>query len=284
MSTAARDGQDVELHGRVAVVTGAASGLGAAMATRFARAGMRLVLADIEAEPLERVARELADAGAELHTKVVDVRDGAAVDALAALAYERCGAVHVLCNNAGVAVGGRSWQLTEHDWQWVLGVDLWGVIHGVRAFVPRMLAAGAPGHIVNTGSMTSLLAVPNLAAYGAAKAGVASLSESLYLELQAEGADIGVSVLCPGFIETRIRDSARNRPADLTVTAPARARRRSTDGVTSRLTAADVADAVVDAIVQREFWILTHDEYREPIVERATGIGAGGRPTAPPIW
>jgi NAD(P)-dependent dehydrogenase (short-subunit alcohol dehydrogenase family) len=273
----------LELEHRVAVITGAASGLGAAMARRFSSAQMRLVLADIEEGPLDRLARELTDAGTDVHTMVVDVSDGEAVAALADLAYARCDAVHVLCNNAGVATGGRAWELTEADWRWVLDVDLWGVIHGVRAFVPRMIASGQPGHVVNTGSMTSLLAVPALAAYGAAKSAVASLSESLYLDLEAAGADIGVSVLCPGYVHTQIRDSARNRPDDV-ADAPPRPRQRSTDGVTPRMTAADVADAVANAVVHRDFWILTHDEYRPVIRARAEGIGAGGRPLAPPIW
>ena len=282
--TSATGDRQLELDGRVAVITGAASGLGAAMAHRFAAARMRLVLADIEHAPLERLAGELTDGGTDVHTMVVDVRDGASVAALADLAYARCGAVHVLCNNAGVAAGGRAWEMTEADWSWVLGVDLWGVIHGVRAFVPRMIAGGEPGHVVNTGSMTSLLAVPGLAAYGAAKSAVASLSESLSLDLEAEGADIGVSVLCPGYVETRIRDSARNRPDDVAEAAPPRPRTRTTDGVTPRMTAADVADEVAHAVIHRDFWILTHRDYRPLIRARAEGIGAGGRPRTPPIW
>jgi NAD(P)-dependent dehydrogenase (short-subunit alcohol dehydrogenase family) len=271
-----------KLEGRVAVITGAASGLGAAMARRFATAQMRLVLADIEPGPLEHLAGELSDAGTEVHTMVVDVRHGESVAALAAFAYATCGAVHVLCNNAGVAAGGRAWEMTDAEWRWVLDVDLWGVIHGVRAFVPRMIAGGEAGHIVNTGSVASLLAFPALAAYSAAKSAVASLSESLYLDLEAEGVDIGVSVLCPGYVHTQIRDSARNRPDDIEPQPPRP--RRTTDGVTPRMTATDVADAVARAVVHRDFWILTHDEYRPTIQARAEGIGAGGRPLPPPVW
>jgi NAD(P)-dependent dehydrogenase (short-subunit alcohol dehydrogenase family) len=272
------------LSGRVAVVTGAASGLGAAMARRFALAGMRLVLADIEQAALNAVAKQLAESGADVLAMVVDVRDSATVDLLADLTYERFGAAHVLCNNAGVAAGARTWELTEADWQWVLGVNLMGVVNGIRCFVPRMLAGGQPGHVVNTGSVTSLLAMPYLAAYAVSKAGVASLSESLALDLAAEGADIGVSVLCPGHLETGIADSARNRPSDVAATASARPRPRTSDGVVARMTPGDVADAVVRAIVADQFWILTHDEYRPVIERRAAGIGAGGRPFVPPVW
>lgn len=186
--------------------------------------------------------------------------------------------------NAGVAAGGRTWKLTHADWEWVLGVDLWGVINGVRAFVPRMVAAGRPGHVVNTGSMTSLLAMPNLASYGAAKAAVASLSESLALDLTAVGADIGVSVLCPGYIGTGIRDSARNRPADLAATASGAPRRRSTDDIEPQMTAAEVADAVVDAVLEQKFWILTHPAYGPLIAERAARIPTGGQPVVAPVW
>lgn len=272
------------LRGRVAVVTGAASGLGAAMARRFAGAGMRLVVADIEADPLGAITAELTSAGTEVASMVVDVRDAAAVDALADLAYTRFGEVAVLCNNAGVATGGLTWELTHADWEWVLGVDLWGVINGVRSFVPRMVAAGRTGHVVNTGSMTSLLAMPNLATYGAAKAAVASLSETLALDLAGVGAEIGVSVLCPGYIGTRIRDSARNRPAELPGAASTRPRQRSTDGVEPQMTALDVADAVVDAIFHEKFWILTHTAYGSLIEERASTIASGGQPQVWPVW
>ena len=275
---------ETPLAGRVAVVTGAASGLGAAMARRFAAAGMRVALADIEQGPLDDTASTIALEGPEVFAHAVDVRDGAAMDAFADAVFARWGIVHVLCNNAGVAAGGRAWELSVSDWQWVLGVDLWGVINGLRAFVPGMIERGEPGHVVNTGSMTSLLAVPNLAAYGAAKAAVASLSETLALDLAAEGANIGVSVLCPGHIETAISNSARNRPADVAAVAPARPRRRTTDGVASRMSADEVAERVLTAIVHDQFWILTHEEYRPLLVERAEGIGGGGRPSPPPIW
>ena len=272
------------LAGRVAVVTGAASGLGRAMAVRFAGEGMRLVLADIEPEPLRALEQELADRGSDVVADVVDVSRAEDIDRLATVAFERFGAVHVLCNNAGVVKRARSWALTEDDWRWVLGVDLWSVVHAVRAFVPRMLALGEPGHLVNTASMAGLLPIPNLAAYSVAKSGVVALSEVLQLDLDAEGAQIGVSVLCPGFIPTRITESERNRPTQLGDTSSAPPVARTTAGVTPTMDADEVAGQVVDAIRANRFWILTHDDYREVIRDRAAGIGTDARPVAPPIW
>jgi NAD(P)-dependent dehydrogenase (short-subunit alcohol dehydrogenase family) len=272
------------LTGRTAVITGAASGLGRAMAERMAGEGMQLVIADIEADPLAEVAELLAAGGAAVVSEQVDVSRAEDIERLAAVAYERFGAVHVLCNNAGVVKRARTWDLTVDDWRWVLGVDLWSVIHAVRTFVPRMLDGGDGGHIVNTASMSGLLPIPNLGAYSVAKSAVVALSEALQLDFDAVGARIGVSVLCPGFIATRITDSERNRPTELTDSAPIPAVARTSAGVTATMDAADVAGAVVDAIRDNRFWILTHDAYREIIEARAAGIGAGGRPAAPPIW
>ncbi len=273
-----------DLAGRVAVITGAASGLGRAMAERMAAEGMRLVLADIEPAPLAEVARTLGEAETEVATQVADVSRAADIDRLAEVAFDRFGAVHVLCNNAGVVKRARSWELTVDDWQWVLGVDLWSVIHAVRAFVPRMLAHAEGGHIVNTASMSGLLPIPNLAAYSVAKAAVVALSEALQLDLDAVGASIGVSVLCPGFIATRITESERNRPGELADAAPPPAVARTTAGVQTTMDAADVAEHVLDAIRANRFWILTHGAYKDVIRERAAGIGTDARPAAPPIW
>ena len=183
-----------DLPGRVAVVTGAAGGLGRAMAERFAAEGMRVVLSDIDRPGLDEVAAELGDAGAQVHAVAADVSAADDVGHLADEAFGRFGAVHLLCNNAGVVKSARAWDLTVDDWQWVLGVDLWSVVHGIRSFLPRMLAQGGSGHVVNTASMTGLLPMPRLAAYSTAKSGVVALSESLQHDLEAEGADIGVSV------------------------------------------------------------------------------------------
>ena len=250
------------LNGRTAVITGAASGLGRAMAERMAAEGMRLVLADIEAEPLDDLGVRLGDDGTEVVTQRTDVSQAGDIDRLAALAFDRFGAVHVLCNNAGVVKRARSWELTDDDWRWVLDVDLWSVIHAVRAFVPRMLEQSEGGHIVNTASMSGLLPIPNLAAYSVAKAAVVALSEALQLDLDAEGASIGVSVLCPGFIATRITESERNRPAERTESAAVPAVARTTAGVQPTMDAAEVAGQVVDAIRTNRFWILTHQAYR----------------------
>lgn len=213
------------LQDRVAVVTGAASGLGLAMSKRFAEAGMKVVLADIEADRLDAAVAELRAAGHDatgVVTDVTDVADAGAVDHLAAAAFDTHGAVHVLCNNAGVVKRARVWELTLDDWNWVLNVDFWSVVHGLRAFVPRMLEQDAGGHIVNTSSMAGLLPMPNLGAYAAAKSAVLALSLSLQTELDQLGSSLGVSVLCPGFIATGITDSARNRPAALADQAPLR--------------------------------------------------------------
>lgn len=201
-----------DLQGKVAVVTGAASGIGRALARDFARRGMRVVLADVEPGPLDEAAREAGEAGGECLAVPTDVASLAAVQALADAAYERFGAVHVLCNNAGVTAGGVPLAELEHaDWQWVLGVNLWGVVHGVEAFLPRMLAGGAEGHIVNTASILGQAVLwPNTAPYVTSKFAVVGLSEALALEL--EGTPIGVTVICPGSVDTGIYEAERNRP------------------------------------------------------------------------
>ena len=273
-----------ELDGHVAVVTGAANGLGLAMTQRFAAAGMAVVLADVEADRLEATVGGLRAAGHEVHGVVTDVADEAAVNRLADAAFDRYGAVHVLCNNAGVVKRARVWELTTDDWRWVMGVDFWGVVHGLRAFVPRMLAQAEQGHVVNTASMAGLLPIPNLGAYAAAKSAVVGLSLSMRTELDQMGAELGVSVLCPGFIATGITDSARNRPAELADAAAPPNVPRTSAATVATLTADDVAEQVVDAIVTNRFWILTHDRYRPVIREHAASIGTDAAPQPAPIW
>lgn len=268
---------------RVAVVTGAASGLGRAMANRFASEGMRVALADIDAMGVREVEAELKELGATVLAEPVDVSRHEDVDRLADRTFEEFGAVHLLCNNAGVTKRARAWALTLDDWTWVLNVDLWSTIYGIRAFVPRMLEQGEPGHVVNTASVTGLLPMAGLAAYSTAKTAVVGLSESLALDLAAEGSEIGVSVFCPGFVPTRIADSARNRPEGLAESAPSAGVRNSST-VQSTLTAEEAVDQLLDAVISGRFWVLTHPAYQEVIQRRAAGIGTDAQPTNPPVW
>ena len=204
-----------ELRGRVAVVTGAASGIGFALAERFATEGMKIVMADVEGPALTSAAEALRSKAPAVLAVQIDVSRADEVERLACETYDRFGAAHVLCNNAGVEVIGAVHEHSLADWQWVINVNLWGVIHGVRAFVPRMLASGDEAHIVNTSSMAGLTTAPFMAVYDVTKHGVMALSESMYKEFQTTGAPIGVSVVCPGLINTKIMRSSRNRPQDL---------------------------------------------------------------------
>ena len=266
------------LDGKVAVVTGGASGIGRAVATRFAEAGMRVVLADIQEDALDRTASELAAAGHQVIGVRTDVSVGESVEALAATVMAEFGAVHVLHNNAGVGVGGYLWTHTQRDWEWVLGVNLWGVIHGVRVFVPLMISQGEPAHIVNTASMAGLISVPGLGAYNVSKHGVVTLSETLERDLRIAGAPIGVSVLCPGLVMTNIFESHRNRPGDisdegqdpgllgLTAAADGSARADALESFGTMLTPEQVATAVLEGVVDDHFYILTHPEPARSLV------------------
>lgn len=204
------------LQDRVAVVTGAAGGIGLAIAEAFLAEGMRVVLADIDRPVLDAEVERLAEVG-EVLGVVTNVADQASVDALAATAADRFGAVHVIVNNAGVSAQGNSWEMSHEEWERVLGVNLWGVIHGIRSFVPRLLANGDEGHVVNTASMASVTATPRLAAYTAAKAGVLGLSDSLRGELRKVGAPIGVSVVMPGMIRSRMNTGSTTPPSAVSV-------------------------------------------------------------------
>lgn len=278
-----------ELNGKVAVVTGAGSGLGRAMAQRFGREGMRLMLADIDSDRLHRVGDEFDAAGYEVQTLVTDVSKQSQVDGLADLTYERFKAAHVLCNNAGVAVVGTAWERSKHDWEWALGVNLWSVIHGIRAFVPRMLEQGVQGHIVNTASVAGLLCPPLSGPYVATKHAVVGLSECLFHDLALRQATIGVSVLCPGFVKTSISESEKARPDDLKNPVPVDdpfARDVETfykGAVEQGIDPARVADAVVEAITHQKFWVLTHPEFEKPLRERFEGILEGRNPPTRPL-
>jgi NAD(P)-dependent dehydrogenase (short-subunit alcohol dehydrogenase family) len=213
-----------DFAGRVAVVTGAASGIGLALATRFAEAGMRLVLADVEAAALEAARAGIEGKGGTAIAVRADVMREEDVERLAGAAFDTWGNVHVLCNNAGVGGGAGAdgvWNVQPEDWDWVLGVNFRGVLHGIRQFVPRMLAKGEPGHVVNTASAAGLVTGATGAPYTVSKHGVVALSEILYKDLKARGAKLSVSVLCPGWVDTRIIDSERNRPEALAPKAAA---------------------------------------------------------------
>jgi NAD(P)-dependent dehydrogenase (short-subunit alcohol dehydrogenase family) len=252
-------------EGRVAVVTGAASGIGLALAQRFAAEGMKVVMADVEAEALDRAAAAVrATTPAVLATRV-DVARAEDVERLARETYAAFGAAHVVCNNAGVAVIGAVHEHSLADWQWVLGVNLWGVIHGVEAFVPRMVAQKQPGHVVNTASMAGLIASQGLGVYNTTKYAVVGLSETLQKDLR--GYDIGVSVLCPMGVNTAIRQSERNRPAALRNQATER-EGRAVELIGRYLSPDHVAERVLRAIYANRLYVITHEEGLTPLKRR----------------
>jgi NAD(P)-dependent dehydrogenase (short-subunit alcohol dehydrogenase family) len=250
-----------EFAGRVAVVTGGASGIGLALARRFAHEGMKVVLGDVEAPALDDALTLLKSDGADVHGVVTDVSDPTQMQALADAALERFGAVHVVCNNAGVGAGGLSWETPLSTWEWVLGVNLWGVIHGIRTFVPILLQQ-EEGHVVNTASLAGLVAGPFMGPYNASKHAVVAISETLHHELAMAGAKVKVSVLCPGWVNTGIADSGRNRPAHLRLDdgPPADGAELLRSVLQTGMAPETVAEKVLAAIGDEQFWILTHDD------------------------
>jgi len=278
-----------DLEGRVAVITGGASGIGLAMAQRFAAEGMKLVLGDIERPVLQRAGEALRQSGADVVTVPTDVSLEADVSALAATAFEHFGDVHLICNNAGV--GSRGLPIAElplEDFEWVLAVNLFGVIHGLRAFLPH-LRANDVGHIVNTASTSGLYYLPRMGPYNASKAAVVALSETLRFELAAEGSKVGVSVLCPSWVRTNISTADRNRPERFSysldtdqmaqVTAyKARRRQQAPRGAEP----ADIAEQVCKAVKANRFYILTHPASLDVFDARARRILAGDDPVEPP--
>ncbi len=255
-----------EFAGRVAVVTGAGSGMGKAFAQRFAAEGMKIVAADIQEDALAASVEELEKGGHEVIGVRTDVSDFDSVRALADAAVDRFGAVHLLCNNAGVEgyLDGPIWAATGKDWEWTVGVNFWSVVHGVRAFVPRMLEHGEPAHIVNTCSMTSVVTASNM--YGITKHAVRALSEALYGQLKQRGARVGISVLCPGVVNTRLFAGERHRPAELRNEQPAgpRPSEAMRQGWFARaaqsLQPAEVAEILLRAIRDGRFYVYTdHD-------------------------
>lgn len=263
-----------KLRGKVAVVTGGASGIGFALCERFAAEGMHVVMADVEPDALSEAASRL---DAEVLAVPVDVRSWAAMDQLAARTFERFGATHVLCNNAGVQLDRRTWEMTPDEWEWLMGVNLGGVIHGIHAFLPRMIDSGESGHVVNTASIGGLIAFPGIGPYTSAKFAVVGLSEGLAHDLAGDGLPIGVSLLCPGPVMTGLRENSGRLRPDADGPGPT-----SLDGV-DRMSPSEVAGAVVDGIRTGRFWILTHPEYGDLIRRRTEGILESGAVVAAAI-
>ena len=259
-----------DVRGRTAFITGGASGMGLAMARSFTKAGMKVVVADVEQAALDAVQAEFEAANVEFLVLRVDVTDRDGMEAAAAETEGRFGKVHVLCNNAGVAVGGAIDRMAYNDWDWVVGVNLGGVVNGIQAFVPRIKAHGEGGHIVNTASMAGHLAIPGLSVYTATKFAVVGMSETMRADLAAQ--DIGVSVLCPGVVNTNIFTSERNRPKGLPGTdlalladadaSPAEQAVRLEELRASALEPAVVGDMVLHAIREDEFYIFSHPEFK----------------------
>jgi len=269
--------EDVIARGNVAVITGGASGIGLAMAERFITAGMAVLLADIDEPKLRNVEARLTEAGANVATRICNTASQNEVAELAEFAIDRFGAVHVLCNNAGIAGVGDAWVDSMELWDRVIGVNLYGVIHGVRSFLPIMQHQGI-GHIVNTASIAGLLGIPGAAPYNVTKHGVVALSEGLFIELELTGSSVGVSVLCPGFVKTDLMDNEPDR-----VESPIGEFMGETirTGVATGVPASGIADQVIDAISAGQFWILTHPDLRHLPVERMQRAASQTNPTLP---
>ena len=267
-----------EFKGKVAVITGAASGIGRGIAERCVREGMNVVLADIEQAALDKAEADLRAAGGTVLGVRTDVSKRGDVELLARRALDAFGQVHLLFNNAGVAAGGAPWEATWNDWEWVTGVNLWGVIHGVKVFTPLMLAQNTECHIVNTSSTAGLIVGAGSAPYAVTKHAVVALSESLYLALQQRNSLVKVSVLCPGLVRTNIADAERNRPADLRnepvpMSPEMQAALAALEAaIASGMRPEQLADVVFDSLQKEQFYILTHPEWTEVIQLRTEAL------------
>lgn len=278
-----------DFKNKTAVITGAGSGFGLEFVRRAAALGMNVVMADIQADALDAAHDELRSNGARIYARVVDVSDAAQVEALAVAATQTFGDIHLLFNNAGVGSGGLLWENSVADWEWTLGVNLWGVIHGIRAFVPRMLAsaAAAPhyrGHVVNTASMAGLLNPPLSGVYNVSKHAVVSLSETLYHDLSLVNDQVHCSVLCPFYVPTGINRSYRNRPDPAaTLTRSQRVAGAMTDKAvgSGRVSAAEVAAMTFDAVAENRFYIASHPKALEGVRQRAEEIVSQQNPSDP---
>jgi len=258
-----------DLSGKVAFVTGGASGIGLAMAQAFAKEGAKVVLADIEAEPLKQAEADLRESGAEVLGVQCDVSDPASVAAAADSAIEAFGKVHILCNNAGVAPAGAIEETTPEDWQWCLGVNLMGVVHGLQTFIPKIKEHGEGGHIINTASVAGLMALPTLGIYTAAKYAVVGISEVLRGEVTPDG--IGVSVLCPSFVKTRLHEGHRNRPADLG-SSPEEPNAFMAQMLAVATEPDVIADRGVRGVKRGDFYIFPHVDMKAGFEARANEI------------
>jgi NAD(P)-dependent dehydrogenase (short-subunit alcohol dehydrogenase family) len=276
---------------RTAVITGAASGFGLESSRIAAKRGMNVVMADVQQDALDRAAAEIGGLGASVLPYRLDVSKAAEVEALGAATLQRFGAPHIVFNNAGVGAGGLIWETTVADWDWVLGVNIMGVAHGIRVFTPMMLAAAAKdpqyeGHIVNTASMAGLINAPNMGVYNVSKHAVVAMSETLYQDLRLVTEQIGASVLCPFFVPTGITESQRNRPQALAADKPTKSQligKAMTDRAVGRgkLTAADVAGFVFDAIGAGRFYIYSHPNSLSSVQTRLEDIMQSRNPTDP---
>jgi NAD(P)-dependent dehydrogenase (short-subunit alcohol dehydrogenase family) len=280
-----------DFKGTTAVLTGAGSGFGLECARIGAARGMNLVLVDVQQDALDKAQAEMEAAGAQVLARKVDVANAAQMEELARAVQQRFGAPHFVFNNAGVGAGGLVWENTVADWEWVLGVDLWGVIHGVRLFTPMMLEAAAKdpawrGHIVNTSSMAGLLTPPNMGIYNTAKAAVVSLTETLYQDLKLVTDQIGASLLCPYFVPTGIVSSERNRPGELAAGKATRSqligRAMSEKAVNSgKVSAAEVAHKVFEAVSANQFYVFSHPKALGNVKSRMENIVSGTNPADP---
>lgn len=278
-------------QGRTAVITGAGSGFGLEISRIAAREGMNLVMADVQADALERAVAEVRGLGAQVLPFRLDVSRGEEVEAMAAATRERFGAPHFVFNNAGVGAGGLVWEQTAREWEWVLGVNLMGVVHGVRAFTPMMLEAAAQdpsyeGHITNTASMAGLVNAPNMGVYNVSKHAVVSLTETLYQDLALVTEQVHASVLCPFFVPTGISQSHRNKPEGAGPSKPTRsqviAQAMSDKAVSSgKVTAAEVAQKVLDAVRERRFYVYSHPNALKSVQTRMEDVVMGRNPTDP---
>ncbi|WP_250492376.1 SDR family oxidoreductase [Caballeronia sp. GAWG1-1] len=274
-------------EGKVAVITGAASGFGREFALKGAALGMKLVLADIDATALDATVTSLRERGAEVRGVRTDVSNPADVDALARATLDAFGGAHLLFNNAGVGAGGFIWESSANDWQWVFGVNVMGVANGIRAFTPIMLAQNEPAHIVNTASVAGLLAAPAMGVYNASKHAVVAMTETLYHDLRLARASVGVSLLCPAFVPTGIADAERARPGalvndeEMTASQKLAARQLAKAVEHGKLSARDVAELTFDAIRANRFYVVTHPNIMPSVQLRLDDIAQLRDPSDP---